>query len=163
MERQYRVNPGKFFIVMLFSAVVLVCSIIMLSRGRTLSGAVFLIVGLVFGALALPYGAVVTVDHTGVRKKLFGKTLLDRRWEEIAEVGVAGTKVFHGKDAKRTGELYIYFSAQTMTEDQRFQMMLNWPPRDMAYLSYDKNRLEAIHLLWGGGIASYNVGKTQIL
>ena len=45
-----------------------------------------------------------------------------------------------------------------MTEEQRFDMMLNWPPREQLFFLYTEQRINAVQLLWSGEIQTYNSG-----
>ena len=97
----------------------------------------------VFVVICVLYGSTLILDEQGLSLRFFGLPLRAMRWSEIAEVGVVGLKVFNNNDAKRTGTRYIYFSPRPLDKDARFRLALEWPPRDMLYLCYSKERLQA--------------------
>ena len=118
----------------------------------------FLLIALVFLVVGLDYGSVITIEAEGIRKSLFGKTLRFMPWSEVKEVGVTGTKVF-GATEKQTGTLFIYISAQELSEEDHFRMMLEWPPKEQLFLEYEKERIDVIQLYWASKIETYQTGK----
>ena len=102
---------------------------------------------------------ILHLDDSGLSKTLFGIKLQHFSWTDIAEVGVAGTRVFNQNNPKRAGSLYLYFSPKALSEEERFDLMLRWPPsKSTPYMIFDKQRLTAVQLLWGKKIEKYNAG-----
>lgn len=158
MKKTYLVDTFKAAVsiaTVLFSLMI-VLSLIILSRLG--SAAVFFLIGLLFVKPVLTYAASVRVDQAGVRSFLPWKTLQSYTWDEVGEVGVAGTKLFTRKDSKNTGSLYIYISKTALTDEDRFDMMLHWPPKDRVYLTYSKQRLDEIQMRFSNRIQTYNAG-----
>jgi hypothetical protein len=158
MKKIYLVDTFKAAVsiaTVLFSFTIVI-SLIFLHRFG--SAAVFFLIGLLFIKPVLTYAALVSVDQTGIRCYLPWKTVQSFTWDEIAEVGVAGTKLFTRKDSKNTGTLYIYSSKTTLTDDDRFDMMLHWPPKNLIYLTYSKQRLDEIQMRYSNKIQTYNAG-----
>lgn len=158
MKKTYLVDTFKAVVsiaTVLFSLTIVFSLIIIHRLG---SAAVFLLVGLLFLKPMLTYAASVCVDQTGIRCFLPWKTLKTFTWDEIGEVGVAGTKLFTGKNSKNTGALYIYVSKTAFTDEDRFDMMLHWPPKDLIYLTYSKQRLDEIQMRFSNKIQTYNAG-----
>ena len=158
MKKTYLVDTFKAAVsiaTVLFSLMI-VLSLITLSRPG--SAAVFFLIGLLFVKPVLTYAASVCIDQAGVRSFLPWKTLQSYTWDEVGEVGVAGTKLFTRKDSKNTGSLYIYISKTVLTDEDRFDMMLQWPPKDLIYLTYSKQRLDEIQMRFSNKIQTYNAG-----
>lgn len=125
--------------------------------GKFLEAAIFWIIAIVFGLIGLNYSCLITIDETGVRKSIFGKTLRFLPWSQIQEVGIVGTKVFGGSE-DQTGTRFLYFSPVTMTEEERFNMVLKWPPKEQIYLEYGREQLELVRMLYYGTIETYRAG-----
>ena len=162
MKKTYLVDTFKAAVSMataLFSLTIVI-SLIFIHRFG--SAAVFFLIGLIFIKPMLTYGAFVSVDQTGIRLSLPWKTLQSFTWDEVAEVGVAGTKLFSRKDSKNTGSLYIYISDTAFTDEERFDMMLNWPPKNMIFLTYSKQRLDQIQMRFSNKIQTYNAGDIRL-
>lgn len=126
--------------------------------GSWIAAAVFAAVAAVFVYVSVLYGSTLTLDEAGLRRSFFGLRLHTVPWSAIAEVGVVGLKVFNNNDPKRTGTLYLYFSPRALDKDSRFKLALEWPPRDMLYLCYTKDRAAAVRALWSGPIKTFNAG-----
>ena len=126
--------------------------------GSWIAAAVFAAVAAVFVYVSVLYGSTLTLDEAGLRRSFFGLRLHTVPWSAVAEVGVVGLKVFNNNDPKRTGTLYLYFSPRALDKDSRFKLALEWPPRDMLYLCYTKDRAAAVRALWSGPIETFNAG-----
>lgn len=156
----YRVDPFKFAVSLGTCAVSLVMALCMLlALSRPGSAAVFLAIALLFLLVASTYGARIRVCDEGVeRVSLFGRVTRRLDWQAVREVGVAGTSVFRKDDRKHPGTLYIYFSERKLTEPERFDLMLRFPPKDMLYCTYNRQRIEAIQLRFSGKIETFHAG-----
>ena len=162
MKSKYRIDTLK---AVVSTATLLFCftiSISMIIIQRMGSAAVFFFIGLLFLKPIITYGAIITVEPSGIRCSILSKTLKSFSWDEIAEVGIAGTKIFNKKDSKRAGTLYIYISKESLTEEGRFDMMLDWPPKDIIFLTYSKQRLDAIQMIFSSKIQTYNTGDFRL-
>lgn len=157
MSHRYFVNPILFVLSGAISALALVLAVVQIYLRRPGSALVFFILYIVFAAVAVFYSSVVEVDRKGVRRRMLGRTNWDKRWDQIEEVGVLGTRVFHGANSKNVGSLYFYFSETSLDEDARFDLALRWPPRKECFLLFRHDRLRAIQMLWDSEIATYNV------
>ena len=158
MTNRFMVHPLKLAVSLataLFSAAMALC---LAGLGRWGASLLFLAVAALFLSVSLVFGAFITVDAGGVRRSVLGKVSRELPWDRIAEVGVAGSKIFNRNNPKKTGSLYIYFSPVPMTEEQRFDMMLNGPPREQLFFLYTEQRINAVQLLWSGEIQTYNSG-----
>lgn len=125
------------------------------------AGLMFLIM-LLFLRQAYIYGPWISVTPDGIRKHIFGRTLKLVRWEDVAEVGVVGTKVFNKLTPDKTGAMYIYFSPKTLNEEERFQLALDFPPKDMLFLRHEKEREDIVQVLWNTKMVGYNIGKLKL-
>ena len=145
MTNRFMVHPLKLAVSLataLFSAAMALC---LAGLGRWGASLLFLAVAALFLSVSLVFGAFITVDAGGVRRSVLGKVSRELPWDRIAEVGVAGSKIFNRNNPKKTGSLYIY-------------MMLNWPPREQLFFLYTEQRINAVQLLWSGEIQTYNSG-----
>ena len=78
------------------------------------------------------------------------------RWDQVREVGLIGEGVFNKKG--NSGDKYIYFYSITMTPEERFDMIVKWPPKkDVVYVEYSERTLEYCMTLWHGELKTYNV------
>ena len=122
--------------------------------------AIVLLLMFVYIIAGLKNGCVVRVDKEGIRR-IFPNHTLYTKWEDIKEVGIAGTKVIKGNknngNRRNFGSVYIYFSKTAMNEDQLFNMCLEWPPKDTLYIRYSFRRAEAVQRYWMKNIKTYNV------
>lgn len=158
MKKKYLIDTFKAAVciaTVLFTLTIVISLVVIHRFG---SAAAFFLIGLIFIKPSLTYGAAVSVDQTGIRCFLPWKTLNYFTWNEVAEVGVAGTRLFTRKDAKNTGSLYIYISKTALTDEDRFDMMLNWPPKNLIFLTYSKQRLDEIQMRFSNKIQTYNAG-----
>ena len=134
----------------------------MLSITKPFPAIILFAAGGIFACLALLNGATIHVDEAGIYKSIFGFVTVQWKWEEIHELGVCGTRVFNIHHPEKTGSLYIYFSRNKMNEQERFDMIFKWPPRDKVYFVYNKKHLKALQMLSDGKIEAYNVGDLRL-
>ena len=160
-SQTFRVNTLKFVAALGTSLVCLTLGLCMLfALARPLSAAVFIGIGALFLPICATYGASLRIDDEGVtRLNLFGRKTRFLPWREIAEIGVAGSRVLgRGDKKKNPGTLYIYFSENEMTEQQRFETMLHFPTKGLLFTTYSQAKIEAVQLRWSSRIATYNSG-----
>ena len=162
MEQNYFVNPLELAIAAATAAGSGAIAGVCLFLGRFLSALVFLAIALLFFKIALDAGAKISVGKDGVSRRLLGKTTHSFKWEAIAETGAAGSKILNKGNPNKTGTVYIYFSPTALDDNERFDMMLKWPPKDKLYLRYSEARLNFIKTVCGMDIVGYNIGKLKI-
>lgn len=161
-ESRFIVNPFQLVVSLsttVLSAVLAVTTFLL--KGTTVS-IIFTLITLLFLMISLSHGSVISIGPDGISRSVLGKVIKTLRWDQIVEVGVAGSKVFRQVNKKKTGTLYIYFSEKAMTEDERFQMMFNWPPKNKIYLQYKKPRIESIRAFWKKPVTRYNTGDLEL-
>lgn len=117
---------------------------------------VFLAVAVIFGWLFTRYAASITLTDETVCRSFFGLFKKEVPWSDIRELGLIGENVFNKKKEK-TGDKYIYFSPRAMTKEERFQMIVKWPPKDMLYMEYGERQLTQAMAIWGKDLKTYNV------
>ena len=155
-KQSFFVDPikgGISLITLVFLVAIAVCLITM---AEYLPAAIFGAAGLLFLPQVWQYDSRVCFDERGVRCSFCGYTRLFLSWEDIAEVGVAGNRVFGSK--KKPGTLYLYLSPAVMTEDERFQMMLRFPPKGKIVLAFTDRNYAVLRQYWEGAVCSYNAG-----
>ncbi|MGN1164106.1 MAG: hypothetical protein ACI4S4_04770, partial [Candidatus Ornithospirochaeta sp.] len=140
-EKKYFVNGTLLLFALVYFAFLSAVSIALASIGRYFSAVVFGILALLFLAMGFRYGSVVRVGKGGVELKFLWMRRRFLLWSEVAEVLVAGTKVMNRGNTKKCGTLYMVFSPVEMDDDERFQTMLHWPPKDKIFLKFTKDRL----------------------
>ena len=156
MEMKFFVNERKM-IVALICCILFAALTAFLFFWQSWVPALFsFLLCLIYGIVALRNGRMVHLNKTGAFCKSFSGTL-SVSWTDICEVGVVGLRLFHGKGKKHRGSKNIYFSEKTLSEDELFQLCLNWPPKDMLYFRFSYKRIEAIQRIWAQDIRMYNV------
>lgn len=121
-----------------------------------LEALVFLAIAIVFGFVFHENASVITIDRQNIVLSFLGKQRIQIAWSDVKEMGLIGENVFSHKKGK-TGDKYIYFSPYEMTEDQRFKMIVKWPPKDMLYMEHGEKQLEGTMSIWGKDLKTYNV------
>lgn len=158
-KHQYLIHPLKFGVALCTIVVCILFAVSAALAGNWIPAALFGAVAVVFAFIAVLYGSTLTLDQQGLSRSFFGIPMHRIPWSDIAEVGVVGLKVFNNNDSKRTGTRYIYFSPQPLDKDERFRLALEWPPRNMLYLCYTKDRAVTVQSLWDRTIQTYNAGN----
>lgn len=131
--------------------------------GRKWTGLlIFLVIALLYLGVGIWNASKIYWDVEGVSRKVFGIRVKLIPWSEIQEVGIMGTKVFNRKNPMKTGRMYIYFSEKTLSDKERFSLMLRWPPLNKIYLLYQADRVEALRYCYTGKIETYNVGGLEL-
>jgi len=153
-------SPIKLGISLVTAIVSLLLGVTLITISRPFSALVFFVIMLVFSYMACIYGTVIVITDESVKRLFFKKVIAEYKWDQIREVGVIGSKAFTGN--VHTGTLYIYISRLVLTEQERFGLIFSWPPKNMIFLSYDKERLEAIQLHYSNKIQTYNAGTLQL-
>lgn len=157
-KNTFRVHTAKYAAAFVTVLAALVAAALSLAFAHYITACLFLLVAAAFSVIGVMYGSVVSIDETGVRRSFWGVQISDTPWYEIAEVGIVGVKVFNNNNPKRTGSRYIYFSKKALTDDERFKLALEWPPKDMPYLLYTRTRIDTAMLYHNKEIATYNAG-----
>lgn len=153
------IHPFKFGVALCTVAACAFLGILAAVAGNWIPAGLFGAGAVLFIFVAFLYGSTITLDAKGLSRSFFGIPMYHVAWSDIAEVGVVGLKVFNNNDANRTGTRYIYFSPRSLDKDSRFRLALEWPPRNMLYLCYSKDRLTAVQSLWNSTIETYNAGN----
>ncbi len=158
---RFIVHTAKCAIATIVFIFMIILSFCMLTIQEYIGAVVFFAIGLLFVPVIYVYGATVTIDDVGIRTSRFGRIYIEFKWSDVSEVGIAGTNLFSRRKKKRTGSLYFYISDLSMTDDERFDMMLRFPPSDKIYLVYSGEAFTAIQLQWNGIIQTYNTDNTR--
>lgn len=161
MSKIVHVDRVKWAALSAFSALFLVCSLSLFLVGNLVASVFCLFLAFVYAAAAALNGARICINADGISRRILWFPSKFFRWSQLQEVGVFGTKLFNQRNPNKTGTLYLYFATQAMTDDQRFQMVLRWPPRQI-YLAFHPDDLELIRLFWNGDIIGYNVGNLAL-
>lgn len=120
---------------------------------------VFVLLGLLFLAVAVNSATVVLISRKGVEcVPVFGRKK-SLEWSEIREVGILGTSFLFKENKGKRNRKYIYFSSEKLDEDLRFKLMAAWPSSKVPYITFSKKHFEEVQLLWQKEILFYNVGN----
>ena len=128
-----------------------------------LPAAVFLAVAVLFGFVLVRYGSVLYIDDEKLELKFLGLSRKAMPWSQVREVGLIGENVFNGGGSapggkkKKTGDKYLYFSPVKLDADERFRMIVKWPPKDKLYAEYSEKLLAYAMTIWGKELEAYNV------
>ena len=122
-----------------------------------LPAAVFLAVAALFGFVLVRYGSVLHIDDEKLELKFLGLSRKVMPWPQVREVGLIGESVFNHGKKKKTGDKYLYFSPVKLDADERFQMIVKWPPKDKQYAEYSEKLLAYAMTIWGKKLETYNV------
>ena len=163
LKTKFIVHPIKLVASLATFAVTLALAVSGFAAGRPIPGAVFLAIALIFLAITPIFGATLTVDETGVCRRFLGRVTRTLSWSEIAEVGVAGSKVLKRAGSDRTGEIFIYFSPLPLDDQARFEMMLKWPPKEQLFMYCTDPRLRTVLFYSDKTPKTYNVGEDFLL
>ena len=161
-KNRFLVNPFLLGAALFSWAMLTLGAIAAIPMGRYAAATLFFTLGLIFLIAAVKNATVVRVEEEGIARSILGKRIDLLPWKDVREVGVCGIRPFHKKDSDRVGTLYIYVSKVHMNDDERFDMILKWPPKDKVYLLHSAARLECVQLRWAGKITTYNSGKFHI-
>lgn len=146
-------------------SVVLLCSVvavILVSLRDYVASVIFAVIAAVYFIVGINYFSFVSFSEHGVLLSFLGIKRRFFTWDEISEAGVAGSKLFNKDNKKKVGTLYLYFSKEKMTENERFNMMLKFPPKNKIYLCYTEKRLKAIRWFFDGKLAYFNIGDLEV-
>lgn len=158
--KAYICNQVKLAVSIVTALVSGTLAFTLLTIGRTYSALFFIAIALVYAYTAVKNGSFIEVSDEGVRCRVFRKVLAKYTWDEIREIGVVGSRAF--SNGKHTGTLNIYISKTKLSEHDRFDLVLAWPPKDKLYLTYNKARMEAIQLRYSNKIQTYNAGDLML-
>lgn len=160
MSRDIPVNRFYAVVTGFFAALFLLAALSLLLVGSWAGGGVCALLAAVYAAVSVRYGAVVHIDAGGVSRRRMFRPEERYAWAELKEVGIFGSRLFHKAGSDKVGTLYLYFSAEAMTEDERFSMVLKWPPQQIHFL-FDRRHLELVQYFWGREVVSFNTGSLR--
>ena len=152
-----------------FSVLFCILAVSMLTVGKTDFALFFLVFILFFGAITAFYGSLVTVTREGFTQRFLFIPVRRLTWDEVKELGVLGSRpTFRSKAAekskrnKRPGILYFYVSPKELTEDERFDLVLKWPPFHLCFFRYSQKRFEVLQFMADRPMIEYNTGALSL-
>lgn len=145
---RFFVNPGKAVFSLAASFVFLFLFIVSCQSAKAVPMALYFILCIVYLSLTCHYAVFLELDEKGVRNRFLFRTYNEIPWQEIKEVGIANMRVLKNTEKKKIGELYFYFSRESMSEKERFGMCLHWPPKEQRYMQYSVSRLKKLQKYW---------------
>jgi len=162
LRSDFCVHPLKFAVSAATVLIGIILGATFVFLHKPLEAVILFLIAALFTWQAVLFGAWVSITGEGIRRHIFGWTLKRQNWAEIKEVGVVGTKVFNRLNPNKTGFLYIYFSPKELAEEERFRLALNFPPKDMIFLLYNKEREDVVQALWNTKLKGYNTGSLKL-
>lgn len=162
MEYRYKIHTFKCVIAALVAVMFVVLGIVQIILCHIFTAAFLMSLGIFFFWISIANGSTVLVNADGVALITFGHIRRFFSWDSIQEVGVTGTKVFNRHSPSKTGTVFIYFSRSKMTKDDRFKMILNWPPKEKIYFQFSMDKLAAVERYWTKEIALNNIGNIPL-
>lgn len=161
MKNRFVVNLNRCLVALLTVVVSLTIAVTAISMGRVVVAISMAIITLIFIWQVIVNGSVVEIKNEGVETRFLGFRRIFISWDSISEVGVIGTKVFNLGSKKKTGQLYIYFSEESMNDDDRFELAMKWPPGKKIFFRFSQQGIDAVQIKWNKIIRSYNIGDLQ--
>lgn len=158
MAKTYIAHPLKCGVALLTGVFSLVMVAVMIDLQAWLGVLAFGLIFVFFSGLAVLYGARIRLDERGVCRFFLWRRQCFLSWSEIKEVSVIGVNVFNRHNPKRTGSRYLCFWPKALSEEERFRLALEWPPKEGIYMVYTPARLAALRRCWTAEIESYNGG-----
>lgn len=158
--RKYIADPVKFCLYFGTALFLLVAGIGGLVYQAWVFAVVFLVASGAFLAFSLEYAATVELSTEGVRRtSAIGRKTDFLDFSHMGEVGVVGTNPRNPNPdtGNKTGVLYIYFSAQPLTGDQRQALTCSFP-KDIPFLRYTDERYAELCRYWEGEVTHCNTG-----
>lgn len=145
---RFLINPPRAAFSLAAAFIFLYLFIASCQSGKIVPLILYFALTLVYLGLTCYYTIFLEMDEKGVRNRFLFWSFMEIPWSEIKEVGIANMRVMKNAEKKKVGELYLYFSRNTMTEKERFYMCLHWPPKDKRYMRYSVDRLKKLHRYW---------------
>lgn len=155
-------DPVKTAIAVNVSAFSFILGLSLLQIQQNGAGILFFCICGIFLAETVRNGRIILIDEKGIHRLLPGMKSMSITWEEMKELGVCGTKVFNLGNKNKTGRLYFYCSKRAMDDDEHFQMILQWPPKEQIYFSFSEKRLLFLENAAKRRIETYNTGNLHI-
>ena len=156
------VDKIKFIIAGATALVFLLLSILFLLMHFWILGGIALAGMVIYIVLTAKNGSRVHVSDERLEVRLLWTTQLTVNWCDIREVGICGTKILKAAGSKWSGARYVYFSKTKMDDEERFNMCLEWPPKDKVYFRFNYKRIKKIIRIWGPEIVQYNTKNLNI-
>ena len=163
---KYMVDPIKFIVNAVAALFLLFFTIVSVLEKSWILFAVFLASFLGFLFMAIGYGARIEFSRDSLIRKypvpFFPGTKMNKN--EIAEVGVMGTSPFYKGEKwrkSRTGTIYLYFSKEKLTNNDRHELCLRWKPQ-IIRLRYSKDRAFQVQTFWDSELKKYHIGKLEL-
>lgn len=158
MSIYYRIDPVKSGIALFTCVFSLIMLGTMCYLGEWAGAIAFILIFGVFARMLAIYGGRIKIDELGVHAIFLNKKR-SVLWQELKEVTVIGADPFKPHNSKRTGSRYLCFFPEMLSDQEKFKLALEWPPKDYLYLAYTKERLEVVRRFWQQEVGSYNGGN----
>ena len=145
---RYLINPVKALLSLFAFILFLFLFVVSFQSHKIIPMVLYAVLSVVYFLLLCHFTKYLEIDENGVRNRFLWKSYNELSWDKIQEVGIANMKVMKNAERTKVGELYLYFSPESMTEKERFHMCLNWPPKEKRYMRYSVKRLKAVQKYW---------------
>ena len=143
-------DPMKTVFALAFSLLCMIYCTWLFGRGEIREGIAVLTLGAIWAAAFIRLFSWITVDQDGIRLRRFFRKTEFVPWDCLKEVGVVYGDAFYM--LRRFRRKFIYFSQREMSEDELFEMMLRWPPAEVAYIPFSPSNCSAVAFFWNRDI-----------
>lgn len=158
MSMNVIVNKTHAVFMALFAGAFLLASTSLIAVGSWIGGAACILMALIYLYLCAMYGSVVRIDHKGITCRTLLLPIKHYAWEELQEVGVFGANILKSGRYGKSGTLYLYFSTNTMTDEERFDMVLKGSFQQIHFV-YSSRALEIVQYYWEKPVVNFHAGK----
>lgn len=156
---RYVINKTKAFFSCIITVFFIVFGIFYITHTMWIEAVVFLALSLIFGLVFHENASTLTIKRQTIILSFLGKKRRQMAWTDVKELGLINENITRHRKSDK-GHRYIYLSPYEMTDDQRFTMVMHWPPKDILYVEYGEKQLEFLMTLWDGEMKTCNIEES---
>lgn len=128
-----------------------------------IAAAIVFLITIIYFLLFKDYFGSVRIDENGVARLILGIPVVKYGWNEIKEIGILDTHfVKRLRREHPISRLAFYFSPDKMDSDQRLNMCLKWPPRELITLRYTEKAIFWVRKFYDGEMILFNVRANDL-
>lgn len=117
---RYLINPVKALLSLFAFILFLFLFVVSFQSHKMIPMVLYAVLSVVYFLLLCHFTKYLEIDESGVRNRFLWKSYNELSWDKIQEVGIANMKVMKNAERTKVGELYLYFSPESMTEKRTF-------------------------------------------
>ena len=81
----------------------------------------------------------------------------------MGEVFIANVRIMKNANKDKIRQVYLCFSPKVMTQAEKINMCLYWPPRDVLYVRFSPDSLKQTQVYWEEDIPLFWLTKEAFL